>query len=70
MKAIEFQAKIKNGVIEIPREHRDKFKNYVKVIILAEEIETQVDMIERLLETPIQLEDFQPLSRDDIYDRN
>lgn len=70
MYAVEFRAKIKNGFIEIPREHKDKFQNYVKVIILAEESATQTDMIERLLESPIKLDNFQPLSRDEIYERS
>ena len=37
MYAVEFQTRIKNGIIEIPEEFRDRFREYVRVILLAEE---------------------------------
>jgi hypothetical protein len=70
MYAIEFQTKIKNGVIEIPQDYRNKLKENVKVIILAEEEEIASDMIEQLLESPLKVENFKPLTREEIYERN
>jgi hypothetical protein len=69
MYAVEFRAKIKDGMIQIPPEHRQKFKDVVKVIILAKESQPQNDMIERLLNSPLILKKFKPLSREEIYDR-
>lgn len=48
--AIEFRAKIKDGMIEIPQEYRNKLKENIKVIILVEEKETT--LIDQLLNSP------------------
>ncbi len=70
MYAIEFKAKIKNGMIQVPPEHRQKFKDEVKVIILAQESQPASNMIERLLNSPLKSSNFKPLSRAEIYDRD
>ena len=70
MYAVEFQAKVKNGTIEIPARYRDKFKQMVRVIVLAETGEKTSDMIDQLLETPLRVEDFKPLTREEIYARS
>ena len=67
MYAFEFQAKVKNGAIEIPPEYRDRLTEMVRVIILAEEKEKTVNLIDRLLQSPLHHKEFQPLSRDEIY---
>jgi hypothetical protein len=69
MYAIEFQAKVKNGTIEIPSQYRDKLKRVVRVIVLAEVEEKTDNLIDQLLETPFRLKGFEPLSRDEIYAR-
>ena len=69
MYAIEFRARIKNGLIEVPQEHRDKLRDEVKVIILAEKTEPNANMIEELLTSPLKLPHFKPLSREEIYGR-
>jgi hypothetical protein len=69
MYAVEFQAKIVKGTIEIPLQYRDQLKEVVKVIILADAPEQTVNMIDQLLEKPLKIEGFQPLSRDEIYAR-
>ncbi len=68
MYAIEFEAKVKDGKIEIPAEYRDKF-THVKVIVLTKTTEEPDNLIEQLLESPLQIPGFQPLSRDEIYKR-
>ena len=70
MYAVEFQAKIKNGVIEIPSQYRDKFKKVVKVIVLAEPEEQAENMIDQLLEKPLHLTTFMPLARDETHARS
>ena len=69
MQAVEFDAKIKNGKIEIPPNYQNKLGENVKVILLAEEKEDSIDMIDYLTKHPINVNNFKPLSRDEIYDR-
>ena len=69
MYAIEFHARIRNGIIEIPPEYRDHFQDNVKVILLTEEQQPQpADMIEQLVANPLNIPDFKPLSREELYD--
>lgn len=67
MYAVEFEAKIKSGTIEIPPQYRDSLKEVVKVIILADGQEETVNLIDQLLKSPLKIEGFQPLARDEIY---
>lgn len=53
MYAVEFQAKIKNGPIEIPEVYRKRFKERVRVILLAEEESTTLNLIDQLLQHPL-----------------
>jgi len=69
MEAIEFKAKIKNGIIRIPDKFRQKTGKTVKVIILSEQKTRQTDIIDKLLSTPIKSKEFSPLSRKEIYER-
>lgn len=43
MYAIEFQATIKNGIIEIPTAYRGRLPQQVRVIVLGEEAPTSED---------------------------
>ncbi|MBI5567094.1 MAG: hypothetical protein HY870_19510 [Chloroflexi bacterium] len=70
MYAVEFQAKVKNGTIEIPAQYRDRLKQIVRVIVLAEANERPSNLIDQLLETPLHVKDFKPFSRDEIYARS
>ena len=69
MYAVEFQAKIKNGSIEIPEEYRPRFKERVRVILLVEEESTAANFIYDLLQHPVPIPGFKPLTRDEIYER-
>jgi hypothetical protein len=69
MTTIEFQTYIDQGTIELPKEYQDRVKGRARVIILAEDIEEDVDMIAYLLEHPYGLTTFTPLTRDEIYER-
>ena len=68
--AIEFQATIHNGVIEVPAEYRDQVQGQVRVILLADAPGPwQPDLIGHLLDHPIELAEFQPFTREALYDR-
>lgn len=72
MYAVEFQAKISNGSIELPQELIGKLVGEVRVIVLKQEqlaaAEVLTDnLIDRLLDKPISLDAFKPLPREDIY---
>ena len=66
MQAVEFQAKIKNGMIEIPSEYKDKLHQIVWVILLTDEGEVTDNLIDQLLVSPIKAKNFKPLSRAEI----
>lgn len=68
MQAVEFQARIKNGIIEIPTQYKDKLKEIVRVIILTEENEVSTNFIDQLLTSPLKINDFKPLFRTEIYE--
>lgn len=67
MYAVEFQAHIKNGTIEIPQAYRARLQGDVRVIILARDAQPERDMIQYLLDNPLNAPDFRPMSRDEIY---
>jgi len=69
MYAVEFRTKVKNGTIEIPEVYRDRFKERVRVILLAEEESVTANLIDELLQYPLKVADFRPLSREEIYER-
>ena len=67
MSAIEFQARVENGTIVIPSQYKDKLTDVVRVIVLAEAKEQTSNLIDQLLEKPLQSPGFRPLARDEIY---
>lgn len=70
MYAVEFQARIKDGTIEIPAVYRNRFKERVRVILLAEEESIAVNLIDQLLKYPLKLAGFKPLAREKVYERS
>jgi hypothetical protein len=69
MEAIEFKAKIKNGLIRIPDKFRQRTGDTVRVIILSEQKSGQTDIIDKLLLHPVKSKQFSPLLREEIYER-
>ncbi len=79
MYAVEFQANITDGIIEVPETYRRQLAGAVRVIILTnqptsdavidEVIDSEPDMIARLLAHPRKVAHFTPLKRDEIYER-
>lgn len=70
MQAVEFQAKIDNGVIIVPEQFRGEMLGQkVRVIILTEDKPEPYDIITELINNPLQISDFKPLTRDEIHER-
>jgi len=70
MEAVEFQATVKNGIIEIPQEYLESLTSHVRVILLPERpYESSADLIDRLLAHPVRLKGFRPLGREDAHAR-
>lgn len=67
MVAIEFQAQVKDGVIEVPAAYRAQLAESVRVIILTPDRTQETGILARLLETPLDDATFIPLTRDEIY---
>jgi hypothetical protein len=66
----EFQAVIKNGVIEIPRRYLRNLSNRVWVILLIEQTpETTANFIDQLIAQSVRVQGFRPLTREEIYAR-
>ncbi|MCC5667280.1 hypothetical protein LC653_26195 [Nostoc sp. CHAB 5784] len=68
LNAVEFQAKIQNGLIQIPDEYKQEFGegDDIKVIILVKKKSfSKKDIIDELTENPVQVNGV--LSREEIY---
>ena len=69
MYTIEFQTKVENGHIEIPAEFKDQLAGPVRVIVVAEDQHAKANLLDQLLANPIKLDHFEPLTREEIYER-
>ncbi len=69
MYAIEFKAKITDGMIQIPALYQKHLKDEVRVLVLMETPETGETFIDDLLRQPLEIPDFHPLSREDTHER-
>ncbi|MDZ7957065.1 MAG: hypothetical protein RMY34_04015 [Aulosira sp. DedQUE10] len=70
LNAVEFQAKIQNGLIQIPDEYKQELSegDDIKVIVLVKQKSSRKrDIIDELTENPVQVNGF--LSREEIYNR-
>jgi hypothetical protein len=68
MYTIEFESHIENGLIKIPVESIKKLAGKVKVIIVQEQPENSTNYIDELLESPLKVDHFTPLTREEIYE--
>ncbi len=70
LNAVEFQAKIQNGLIEIPDEYKQELSegDDIKVIVLVKKKSfPKKDIIDELTENPVQVNGV--LTREEIYSR-
>jgi len=75
MYTIEFQTKIEDGTIRVPeryhrRLHEQVSDSPVRVIIYLPGQQPATDFIELILANPLRVDDFVPLGRDEIHERN
>jgi hypothetical protein len=71
MYGVEFVAKIRDGMIKVPDEYRERFTDSVRVILLLEEkTPADGDIIAELLMRPLVVPDFTPLTREDAHARS
>ncbi|ABA22876.1 conserved hypothetical protein [Trichormus variabilis ATCC 29413] len=69
LNVVEFKTKIQNGVIQIPEIYKGELDGEsVKVIVLKQTKQAAVDIIDELMEHPVEF-DWPPLTREEIYDR-
>lgn len=72
MTTIEFQTRIDNGSILIPEQFRERIKGIARITVEIEEDAPgkEEDFIQYLMRNPLEIPDFKPMTRDEIYDRN
>ena len=68
MHAIEFQATIQNGMIEVPTYYRSQLSKHAKVIVLMDETPEQTGLLAQRLQHPLTRTDFTPITREEIYE--
>ena len=70
METVQFKTKIKNGVIEVPKKYQKKFKDNVRVILVAESSKAKaVNYLDDLMAHPLKVKGFQPLTREEAHAR-
>ena len=70
MQIIEFRAKTKNGIIQIPSEFMGIVAEVVQVILIAQSGKIkQLDIIDELMANPLKVEGFKPMTRDEAHAR-
>ena len=71
MYAVEFQARIKDGTIQIPFQYHRQLGDQVRVILLAPPVVSTepTDLIGQLLQSPLKVANFVPLSREEANER-
>ncbi len=69
MKILKFKASVKDGIIRIPKQLRKQAPTRAQIIIFPEISQPKDDFIAHLLKHPLRIPDFQPLKREEIYDR-
>jgi len=74
MYTIEFQTKIEDGTIRVPKRyqrrlHEQVSEGPVRVIIYLPGRQPEADYIEHLLANPLHIDDFVAFPRDEIYER-
>ncbi len=71
MLKIKFTAKVNQGNIEIPQEYQEAIQKAetIEIIINRQTISSNQGIIHRLLNNPIKIQNFVPLTRDETHER-
>lgn len=71
MSKIKFTAKVNQGNIEIPHEYQEALEQVetIEIIVNRRLVSSKRGIIHHLLSNPIEIQDFQPLTRDEAHER-
>lgn len=70
MVTVQFQTKIKNGIIQIPKKYCGKFNDNVRVILRVESKKNMTaNYLDKLMANPVKVKNFNRLTREQIYAR-
>lgn len=71
MSTITFTATIQDGMIKIPDEYQQDLDNavQVEVTVVSKKKTAKIGIIADLIENPIIVENFKPLTREEAHDR-
>jgi hypothetical protein len=71
METVQFKTKIKNGVIEVPKKYQGKFKDNVRVILVAESSKAKAaNYLDELMAHPLKVKGFRPLTKEEAHAKN
>jgi hypothetical protein len=70
METVQFRTRIKNGIIEVPKKYQKKFKDNVRVILVAESTKAKAaNYLDELMAHPRIVKGFRPLTREEAHAR-
>jgi hypothetical protein len=70
METVQFKTRIKNGIIEVPKKYQGKFKDNVRVILVAESTKAKAaNYLDELMAHPLKVKGFRPLTREEAHAR-
>lgn len=70
MVTVQFQTKVRNGVIHIPRKYQGKFNDSVLVILRVESQKAAAgNYLDALMANPVKVKNFKRLTREQVYVR-
>jgi hypothetical protein len=69
MQILKFKTSVKNGIIHVPKRLQKQVPDRAQIIIFPEVSQPKDDFIAYLMKHPLRIPDFQPLKREEIYDR-
>ncbi len=71
MSKIKFTAKVNQGNIEISHEYQEALEQVetIEIIVNRRLVSSEKGIIHHLLNNPIEIQDFQPLTRDEAHER-
>ena len=72
MSKIKFTAEVNQGKIEIPQEYQEEIQKAetIEIIINRQTISSNQSIIHRLLNNLIEINNFVPLTRDEVHESN
>ncbi len=71
MSTITFTTSIEEGRIKIPEQYKQEFSNgnMVQVTVLKKKKITETKIISRLINQPIEVREFTPMTREEAHER-